>query len=421
MPWVPDAVSFAALLILLAGSLRMPAPRTEASLAAVALGLVLVAGTGPGEVAAAVRELAPILVFLVAILIVADLSDRSGLFTAIGSRLGSRPSPLSLFRWSFASAAAVTVVLSLDATVVLLTPVVLVAAATGRHGGRQFAGTLALTCGRLANSASLLLPVSNLTTLLVWPLTDLSFVQFALLIAPSWAIALAADYFALRHRLGSDAAAPEPSPAAPVGPQPLPRATTAVIGLMLTGFVVGSMIDLDPAWVAAAAALVLSAIARRRRQARAVDLLRASGPSFIAFVIALSVVVEAIGRGPVGTRLASVIPDGDGLLALLAIAALGAVLAALLNNIPATLLLAPLVLANGDLALMALLIGINLGSAMTWTGSLANLLWRRAVHAAGGPVDHAGFWRLGLLVTPVTIAAAVAALAGWSRLIDPLL
>ena len=69
----------------------------------------------------------------------------------------------------------VTAALSLDATVVLLTPVVLATAGPG--GGPTAAAPYA--CGHLANSASLLLPVSNLTNLLAFGATGLGFGQFA--------------------------------------------------------------------------------------------------------------------------------------------------------------------------------------------------------------------------------------------------
>ena len=79
-----------------------------------------------------------------------------------------------LFTGVFALAAVVTITLSLDATVVLLTPVVL---AAGSPAPRPRPRHLRLP--RMANSASLLLPVSNLTNLLALPHLDLTFTEFA--------------------------------------------------------------------------------------------------------------------------------------------------------------------------------------------------------------------------------------------------
>ena len=56
----------------------------------------------------------------------------------------------------------------------------------------------AYACLRMANSASLLLPVSNLTNLLAMPHLDLTFAGFALAMAPVLAVVLVVEYVALR-------------------------------------------------------------------------------------------------------------------------------------------------------------------------------------------------------------------------------
>ena len=91
------------------------------------------------------------------------------------SRDASRGRPVRLLGGVFLLAAAVTAVLSLDATVVLLTPVVLGGAVAWAPPSRPGA----YACLRMANSASLLLPVSNLTNLLAMPHLDLTFGGFA--------------------------------------------------------------------------------------------------------------------------------------------------------------------------------------------------------------------------------------------------
>ena len=75
---------------------------------------------------------------------------------------GSRGDPRRLLAMVFVVAGATTAVLSLDATVVLLTPVVFATASRLRARARPHV----YACSHLANSASLLLPISNLTNLL---------------------------------------------------------------------------------------------------------------------------------------------------------------------------------------------------------------------------------------------------------------
>ena len=62
-------------------------------------------------------------------------------------------------------------------------------------------------------------------------------------------------------------------------------------------------------------------------------------------------------------------------------------LANLINNLPAVLVLLPLAAPSGAGAVLAVLLGVNIGPNLTYTGSLATLLWRRVLQPARvGPV-----------------------------------
>jgi arsenical pump membrane protein len=130
-----------------------------------------------GELAA----LGPTVGFLAAVLVLAALADDEGVFTYAGALAGrfGGGSPRRLFGVVFLIASVVTAVLSLDATVVLLTPMVLATAARERLPPRPHV----YACAHLANSASLLLPVSNLTNLLAFAASGLGFTGFAALMA----------------------------------------------------------------------------------------------------------------------------------------------------------------------------------------------------------------------------------------------
>ena len=108
-------------------------------------------------------------------------------------------------------------------------------------------------------------------------------------------------------------------------------------------------------------------------------------------------------------------PAGTSLPALLATAALAAALANVINNLPAVLVLLPLAAATGPAAVLAVLIGANIGPNLTYVGSLATLLWRRVLreHDQGEP-DLAEFTRLGLLTVPAGLVLATVAL--WAGL-----
>jgi arsenical pump membrane protein len=416
-PALTETVALLALVGLLAVAFAHPRERVEAGAGVAAVLLVL--GTSELGVDGAldeVRRLLPVVLFLSAILVVATLCAADGLFTALGAALGrlSRRSPQRMLALTFVAAAATTAVLSLDATVVLLTPMV-VAAATS-HGTPS--RPVAYACARLANSASLLLPVSNLTNLLALPDLGLDFHEFVVVMAPVWLAVLGVEYAGHRLYFRAELAG-GPRDSAPESSTPLPRLPLVVVALMLVGFAAGSPLGIEPFWVAGAAALVLAADAARRGTVRPAALVQATHLSFAVFVLGLGVVVAALGSGPLGRLVDAAVPDGTGLGALLVVALLATVLANLVNNLPATLLLVPLVAPLGPTAVLAALVGLNVGSGLTYPGSLANLLWRRSMTRLGQQPSARDFHRLAGLITPPAVLLAVLVLWGWSGALGP--
>ena len=374
-----------------------------------ATAVVLATGlVGRDDVEDTLRDLSPVVVFLVTILVVSDVCARAGLFAAAARLVGraSRGRPSRLLLGVFLLAALVTAVLSLDATVVLLTPIVVGAAATLGTSDRPGA----FACLRMANSASLLLPVSNLTNLLALPHLDLDFVGFAARMAPVLLVVLVVEYAGLRLLSRRELAAPVPEHGDLGGP-PVPLVPVIVVALMLVGFAVLSRWDLAPAWASSAAALVLVTWAGVRRLVRPRDVVRAAHPSFAVLVLALGIVVAAVASGFLGGLVEDLVPSGSSFPALLAVAVLATALSALLTNLSATILLVPLLAPLGTTAVLAALLGLNIGSGLTWTGSLANLLWRRSLAHSGRRVSSSAFHRVSLAITPVSLFLGVGTLA----------
>jgi arsenical pump membrane protein len=295
-------------------------------------------------------------------------------------------------------------VLSLDATVVLLTPVVFATAVRLQLRPKPHV----YACTHLANSASLLLPVSNLTNLLAFQASGLSFTRFAAMMALPWLAAIAVEWLVLRRFFASDLAgygrlAREP-------PAGTPRYAVTVVALTLVGFGLASPLGVDPAVMAAlgAGALAVPALARGRVQVG--DLARAVAVPFLLFVAALGVVVRAVSEGGLGRLVEQLVPGGGQLWSLLAVAVVAGLLANLVNNLPAILLLLPAAAAAGPGAVLAALIGVNVGPNLTYVGSLATLLWRRVLHEHDAEPAIGEFLRLGALTVPAGLAAATLAL-----------
>ena len=400
-----EAVALVVLAACLAAAVTRPAWAPDWTVAAggavflVVVGIISVKGARE-----ALGQLGPTVGFLAALLVLADGCRRAGMFDALGAwmAVGSRGQPRRLLAMVFLAAAVTTAVLSLDATVVLLTPIVFATAARLRTNARPHV----YACTHLANSASLLLPVSNLTNLLAVRASGLSFARFGSLMVLPWLVALAVEWLVLSRAFAGDLRRPGLRSTATVDRPELPTFPLAVVGLTLVGFALSSLIGIAPVWVATAGAVAM--VVRERPDPRGA--LRAAEPAFLVFVLGLGIIVQAASQHGLSTAVDALLPHGTALPDLLLVAVVSAAVANLLNNLPATLIILPVAAVSGPGAVLAMLVGVNVGPNLTYVGSLATLLWRRIVHAHDQETDMGEFTRLGLLTVPAALVACTVAL-----------
>lgn len=357
-----------------------------------------------------VGRLLPVVGFLAAVLVLAKLCDDEGLFHAAGVYMArhswgaGQSAARRLLATVFLIAAGTTAVLSLDATVVLLTPVVLSTARTLGVPARPHGYAAA----HLANTASLLLPVSNLTNLLAFSTAGLSFTRFTAAMTLPWLLAVAAEFVLLRWLFRRELRVAMVDRPAPPPPE-IPYFVLTVLILTLIGFGATSLLGLAPAWAAFAGAAVLAIRAVVRGHETVFGIVRAANVPFLVAVLALGVLVSAVLDLGLGDAVSALLPHGTTLPALLGIAAVAAVLSNLINNLPAVLVLLPLVAAGGPVAVLAVLIGVNIGPNLTYPGSLSNLLWRNVVRPEM-TARAREFTAVGLVTVPVTLVLAVTGL-----------
>lgn len=382
--------------------------RSEVVVAVPAAALLVGIGAVPATVAGSeVLTLLPVVAFLGALLVLVAVCDSDGLFRVFGSWLAhSSPGrPRALLGRVFLVAGATTAVLSLDATVLLLTPVVI--GATRLLAVRSRPHTYATV--HLANSASLLLPVSNLTNLLAFGATGLSFIRFTVLMAGPWLVAVAVEYVLFRLLFRGDLQ-DRPATARPAPHESAPLFTLLVLGLTLAGFAVTSVFGVSPAWAAAIGAAVLGGRSLMQGRITVPALFRSVNLPFLMFVLALGIVVRCVLDNGGQTAMSRLLPSNTGLLSLLLIAATAAALSNLVNNLPAILILLVPLSGLGSAAVLAALIGVNIGPNLTYVGSLANLLWRRVLHQRNESTDAAEFSLIGLVTVPASVCASVVTL-----------
>ncbi|HEY2642950.1 MAG TPA: SLC13 family permease [Galbitalea sp.] len=373
----------------------------------LAIGLVAVAfGVIPISDAIGIADRVwPILLFVVAITVLAELAATAGLFRFIAEQLARWGLRRAWLLWLLVVtlAAVSTIFLSLDTTAVLLTPVVI---AVARHVGLR-PMPFALTTVWLANCASLLLPVSNLTNLLAADkLPNESPLYFASLMAVPALVAIVVPCVALfvlyRRELlvrfdHADRTPPEDR-------------VLFVLAAVVVTITVPALVSGIPVWIPALAGAVTLAIGFLARN-RAVLKFSLIPWQLVLFASGLFLVVEVARGWGLGVLLEAIVGHGDDVGSLERIAGVGAASANLVNNLPAYLALEPT--AGSPLRLAALLIGVNAGSLITPWASLATLLWHDRLASLGVTVSWGRFALAGLVVAPLTVGLAVLALAFW--------
>lgn len=369
------------------------------------IGLVAIAtGILPVSHALAIGERVwPILLFVIAITVVTELAAEAGLFRALAEQTARWGRGRAWLLWLLVLALAVagTIFLSLDTTAVLLTPVVVILA---RHAGLSPL-PFALTTVWMANAASMLLPVSNLTNLLAeHELAGVGPVGFAALTAVPALISVVVPAIILFLVYRRDLLVRyRPERTGVAGDRVLLIASGVVVAMLLPSLVSG--IDV---WIpAVAAAVILGAFfAARRRSVLRFGLLPWQ---LVLLASGLFLVVESAHSLGLGAVLATISGTGRDALSLLRLAGVGTLGANTINNLPAYLALEPV--AGDPVRLVALLVGVNVGPLITPWASLATLLWHERLKALHVEISWGRYTLLGLVAAPVTVVLATLGLA----------
>lgn len=356
------------------------------------VGVVVVCGTTRVGVDEAWSSLSPLrepLLFLVFAVPLAMTLDDLGVFHALTAIIdGGR----HLIVWLWVLAAGVVIVFNLDAAVVLLTPLYIRIAQRHDHPPEALAFQPAL----LACLASGLLPVSNLTNLIVAEQLDLGIDDFVRHMALPTLVACTVGYLAYQWTFALPA---RPAPTRePVDHRAL-RLGLPIVAFVLVGFTIGDVAGV-PAWVIAAIATAWATALSRTVRWRAVPA--------IAIVVAASLTVLVAAALPF-LGLDSIF-DRPGTSGRLAALLYGVVGSNATNNLPAILAGTPSIV-RGDQT-WPLLIGTNLGPVLVLTASLSSLLWQDTAKRLGVEISAARYSAVGARVGfPALLAAGAVVIA----------
>jgi arsenical pump membrane protein len=382
--------------------------------AAALLGLGLVT---PRDVVAVTLSGKGALLFLLALLLLSALVEASGFFewAAIQAARRAQGDGRALYRNVFLLGSAVTIALSLDTTAVMLTPLVLAFVARLGLPARPYV----IACAFVANTASLLLPISNLTNLLFVETFDLGFARFAARMALPQIVALAATYGLCGRCFRAELpprfdASLLGSPAEAVAHRGYFRASVTVLALVFAGYFVATLAHVEPYFVAFGGVAVLLGYGLATRRVAPRFLLGLSWDLF-PFVIGLFVVVRGVENlGVAGVAAGWLLHHAGAPLTSMVASSTGTAIAAnAMNNLPAALLARSVIAGAhaGEAAIYGALLGANIGPNIVPFGSLATMLVLGIARKKGQPIRGADVLKTGIWMTPLVLLAAVGTLA----------
>jgi arsenical pump membrane protein len=409
LPWMTWGIAAAAT----AGVIIRPFAWPEfiwavaGALLLVALGLLPAADAWSG-----VAKGTDVYLFLVGMMLLAELARQEGLFDWLAARAAQRArgSARRLFLMVYAVGTLVTVFLSNDATAVVLTPAV---AAVARTAEVEAPLPYLFVCAFIANAASFVLPISNPANLVIYGSHMPPLLQWLPRYALPSALSVLATYAVLRWT--QRAALRQPVSGDVDVPSLSAGGRMAALGIGVTGLVLLAASALDvqlglPTFLAGTGTAVL-VLWRAGRSP--IALLKHVSWSVLPLVAGLFVLVEALEKTGLTERLAAALAALVARSAVFAtwVSGIGlGVVCNLVNNLPAGLVAGRVVeVANvPDAVRSAVLIGVDLGPNLSVTGSLATILWLTALRREGQRISAWTFLRLGALVMPPALLLAIA-------------
>jgi arsenical pump membrane protein len=321
----------------------------------------------------------------------------------------ARGSPQRLFALVYAVGTVVTVLLSNDATAVVLTPAVY--AATRAAGAPPL--PYLFICAFIANAASFTLPISNPANLVVFgdqmpPLLSwLS--RFGLASLASIGVTYLVLRLTQRRALANaQIARAVERPALGRGGQ-MAAGDIVAVGICL---LLCSAFAVKLGWPTFMCGSITAAAILALNRQSPWPILRNISWEVLPLVAGLFVLVEGLDRTGIIRILNDLLRDAVAASADGAAWGVGIVVAIacnLVNNLPAGLVAGSVVAANHVPAQVsdALLIGVDLGPNLSVAGSLATILWLVTLKRERQDMTMLKFLRLGLLVMPPALILSI--------------
>jgi len=366
----------------------------------------------------AVAKGSDVYLFLIGMMLLSELAREQGVFDWVASVAvrGANGSCSRLFLLVYGAGTLVTILMSNDATAVVLTPAILTAVRKAKVSPLPYL----FVCALIANAASFVLPISNPANLVVFRtgmpplgmwLADFG-VPSALSILVTFLVMRLLFRGELRNQIECEV---EDTKLSGNG-----KLVLAGLGLMIAVLLTASAMKKDLGLPTCLAALILTAVVSIKSKRNPITLAREISWATLLLVAGLFVMVDAVeSQGALNLTqqwLAWASRLGENAGAMVVGFAVG-IANNLVNNLPLGLLAGGTIQAAHTKGLMAnaILIGVDLGPNLSVTGSLATILWLLALRKdsggdTGGARLDVSFWKflkVGALAMPVALFAAL--------------
>jgi arsenical pump membrane protein len=346
------------------------------------------------------------------------LAEAAGLFDWLAvqaARLAGQ-SAARLFLNVFLIGTLISMVLSNDATALILTPIVYVLVTKLRLPVLPYL----FACTFIADTASFLLPVSNPINIIItsrFPLDLWTFLR--LLFLPSLVVIvinIGIFYLLYRKQLkGSFDIQRLPSAEEATKHKGFFRYTCCVLAVVAVAYVIASAIQLPLSLIALSGAflLLIGALSWRRTSLR--ETAGRISWSIFGFIAGMFIVVRAIEDTGLTTMFGNwlIHLSGDTSFGAVMVGMAGAAAGTnLINNVPMAVVMvsalggiqhASPAIQHGFIA--ATIFGCDLGPNLTTVGSLATVLWLLILRQRNVDVTGLDYFKVGVVVTPLMLLA----------------
>jgi len=402
------------LIVSISIALMLIRPRNVPEVYWISAGVVLLLGLRLITLKLTERALVKALdvcLFLIGMMLLSELAREHGVFDWLSSIAirQAKGSCLRLFALVYGIGTIVTILMSNDATAVVLTPAILTAVRKARVQPLPYL----FVCAFIANAASFVLPISNPANLVVFQGAMPPLTRWLLAFGVPSALSIVTTFYVLRWLFRTELQARIDHEAEDHRLNSNGKLVVGSVGLMVAVLLAASFFGKDLGLPTCLAALFITAVVCIKEKSNPLTLAREISWETLALVGGLFVMVDAMESIGAMEHTKHWLAQAETLGIAAGQLATGFVVGVannLMNNLPLGLIAGSTVHAahvSGALA-DAVLIGVDLGPNLSVTGSLATILWLIALRREKLHVNFWDFFRIGVVAMPVALLAALA-------------